>query len=201
MTITISKKIIFFLPLLLLMIILFTASSCDGGSSDNQTAKESDAVDAQQTTYDNNQKVPHYDYSPERDELIQIYNSRMQIVNTWTVFYPIGKPPTMCASRGFPIPYTTQLTNPQKVNKGDSTVNPSTVTSQAEPNGLYTGTTSATWVLCLRNGKLNPVYAEEEVHAYTYPVTINPDGSVQDSGQSSSVSVIINETKAAKNGK
>lgn len=165
---------------------MLTAESCDG----SQTSSESGQVNSQQSTYAQNQPLHKYDYSPERDELQQIYDFRMKGGNTWTVFYSMGKPIFVCPSIGFPIPYTTQLTNPE------SWVGTGVAIPQAEPNGLYTGTTNATEVLCVRTlpgggSETVPVYSEPDVIVLPYPVTIGSDGSIQDAGGSSSVQINV----------
>jgi hypothetical protein len=191
MTRTILKKTILFVPALVLFLFLVTAGGCD--STPVQTQSEQQQVNDQQGVYNTNQPLRKYDYSPEKDELQQIYDSRMKVVNTWTVFYPRNAPVTMCPSRGFPIPYTTQLTNPMQIQSGSGSGSSYAMQAipQAEPNGLYTGQTSATWVLCIRNGKITPQYAEEQVHAYTYPVTVDANGMVHDAGGDSSTEITI----------
>lgn len=186
------KKVLFVAPWLLLLMLTLSAFSCDAP----QTSTESGQVNDQQTTYSNNQPLHKYDYSPERDELQQIYDARMKVVNTWTVIYSMGKPVFVCPSKGYPIPYTTQLTNPDQVTSGVSTAEPNVVIPQAEPNGLYTGTSSATWVLCIRTlpgggSEIEPVYSEPDAIAFPYPVQIGSDGSIQDAGGSSSVQINV----------
>jgi hypothetical protein len=156
-----------------------------------QQPTEASQVQQQDDVYGNNQPVHRYDYSPERDFLQQIYDARMKVVNTWTVMYSMGKPIFVCPSKGYPIPYTTQLTNPEKETDPHSTTN--AVIEQAEPNGLYTGETAATWVLCIRtlpggSSEVNPVYCESEAIAFSYPVKIE-DGSIVDAGGGSSTSI------------
>jgi len=79
------KKAFIIVPWLLLLCIVLSASACDYTPA--QTSSESDQVNDQQTTYANNQQLHHYDYSPERDELQQIYDARMKLTNTWTVIF------------------------------------------------------------------------------------------------------------------
>jgi hypothetical protein len=135
-----------------------------------------------------------YDYSPECDALAQIYDARMKTVNTWTVIYSMGKPVFVCPSKGYPIPYTTEFTNPMQETYHGAAGN--AVIPQAEPNGLFTGTSNATWVLCIRalaggGSETVPVYSEPDALAFPYPVQIGNDGSVQDAGGSSSVQIIV----------
>src|SRR5260370_4852081 len=156
------KRIFILAPWLLLLGLFLTAGACDSP----QTSTESNQVNSQQSVYSQSQPLHQYDYSPERDELQQIYDARMKVVNTWTVIYSMGKPVFVCPSKGYPIPYTTQLTNPEQIDYNPGSGGGGNVTiPQAEPNGLYTGTTSATWVLCVRTlpgggSEIEPVYSE-----------------------------------------
>lgn len=191
------KKSLYVLPWLLIAFLLLTAESCD---TTPQTSSEAGQVNDQQAVYVQNQPLHHYDYSPERDELQQIYDARMKVVNTWTVIYSMGKPVFVCPSKGYPIPYTTQLTNPDVVTAGEAT-NSGTgnvALPQAEPNGLYTGTSTATWVLCIRSlpgggSEIDPVYSEPDALAFPYPVQIGSDGSIQDAGGASSVQINVKQ--------
>jgi hypothetical protein len=184
-----------FIPWLILAFLLLFAQSCD--SSSPQTSTESNQVDDQQTIYSNNQPLHKYDYSPERDELQQIYDARMKVVNTWTVIYSMGKPVFVCPSKGYPIPYTTQLTNPDQMQEHSGEYNGGNVViPQAEPNGLYTGTSTATWVLCIRTlpgggSEIDPVYSEPDALAFPYPVKIDDNGTIVDAGGNSSVSINV----------
>lgn len=174
-------------PFIFSALLIIALAACDTG---DQAATESVQVNSQQNTYSKSQPLHQYDYSPERDELQQIYDARMKVVNTWTVIYSMGRPIFVCPSKGYPIPYTTQLTNPDQV-QGTAAVVP-----QAEPNGLYTGTSAATWVLCIRTlpgGKteIDPVYSEPDAVAFPYPVSIDANGNIKDAGGDSSVSINV----------
>jgi hypothetical protein len=58
-----------------------------------------------------------------------------------------GKITFFCESFGYPIPYSTQFTNPQKM-VGES-YHAVTTIAQADPNGLFSpSSTSGTWVMC-----------------------------------------------------
>jgi len=189
------KKAFIIVPWLILAFMLF--SGCALFSSDTpQTTSESDQVNSQQTIYANNQPIHQYDYSPERDALQQIYDARMKDLNTWSVIFPpasSGIQPYVCPSVGYPIPYTTQFTNPDQVHTGSASYDPSVVLPQAEPNGLYTGNTDATWVRCVRKlsgggSEVDAVYSEPAALTYPYPIKIE-NGSIIDAGGNSSFSI------------
>ena len=176
----------------LFLIVAVVAAACQGTNSGAEQQVQQQ-VNTQQQIYNNGQPIPQYNYSNERAELIAIYNARtVGNVNTWTVWYSNnGVPLGLCASKGFPIPYTVELTNPQQVTTQIvNSHNVDGVISQADPNGLYpNGSTQATWILCLNSdGTSSPVYMEPLTVAFTYPVKIengqvvpvgSTDGSVK----------------------
>jgi len=148
------------------------------GNNDCSSAEKADAkrVNAQQEQYAVSQPVPWFDYSLERDVVIQLYQARQEKVATYTVWR--GDTSVVeghCPSIGYPIPYDTSLTNPlQGVGYHDA----QTSIEQAEPNGLFSSKNSiATWVRCVYNisGKATevPIYIESKVTAYPFPVKVN----------------------------
>jgi hypothetical protein len=186
---------------LLVATMVIVAAACNSNSSaENDVQRQ---VNTQQEIYNKAQPIPQYNYSNERAELIAIYNARtVGNVNTWTVWYSNnGIPLGMCASKGFPIPYTVELTNPQQVTR--QYINSSAVDgviSQADPNGLYpNGDTQATWILCLNSdGTSSPVYMEPLAVAFTYPVKIE-NGQVVPVGSTDGSVKIQTKTGTATN--
>jgi hypothetical protein len=138
----------------------------------------SDIVGKQNKIYFDNQPVPIYNYSAQRDVVTQIYNiTTPNLVDTWTVFYTFDKPTDVCKSRGYPIPYGVSLTSPtyQKVRDPSGDGITSDAISQPEPNGLYTDgiTTDASWVICDYGYGPEVVYSEQSVQTYAHPVSID----------------------------
>ena len=150
-----------------------------GCSPDSSAAKTSQAVNRQQEQYSTAQPVPAYDWSLERDIVIQLYNIRNMRAATHSVWRSDrGMVEGDCASIGFGIPYDTSLTNPLASTDENQTGGREAalaVVELPEPNGLYSSkNTSATWVLCVGEvGQLEPIYVETKVTAYPYPVSVN----------------------------
>lgn len=75
-----------------------------------------------------------------------------------------GKLTFFCESIGYPIPYATQFTNPQRyVHMSSQAI---TTIAQADPNGLFSpATADGTWVMCKDpNGKdVRPVHLEPKL--------------------------------------
>ena len=120
----------------------------------SQEAKDQAAVDRQQKQYAKAQPIPTYDWSLERDLVIQLYNIRNQRVATHSVWRSnYGMVEGDCPSMGYGLPYDTSLTNPWRTiwNSGNGAGGFAGVAiGQAEPNGVFASTnTSATWVMCV----------------------------------------------------
>lgn len=157
-----------------------------GGSCSDNTPERSSAATHEQDTQNRqmeqfmrNQPVPSFDWSLERHMLIQLYAARQRATNTFSVVQSdyTGKILWQCNSIGFPLPYSTQLTNPQQVvgrtfSTGGNGV-AAVAIGQQEPNGLFPPPTAdGTWVPCVdEKGKITPVYEEKHVTVFLRPVT------------------------------
>jgi hypothetical protein len=90
-------------------------------------------------------------------------------LNTYTYTYAeaSGEIKFFCNSVGFAIPYSTQYTNPQKLEYeyGEMHTIP-----QADPSGLFSPESAdASWVMCKSpDGKISPTYVEPKVIVSTY---------------------------------
>lgn len=144
-------------------------------SQPSQRQQEKAVVDRQQQAYLLAQPVPTFDYSLERDRITQLYQARMGAVQTWSVWRSqTGMVEGDCASSGYPLPYGVQLTAPE-VMSGTNCNCGYEVVPQAEPNGLFTNgiTSNGTWVFCVLDGSVAPVYVEDFVTVYPYPVEVD----------------------------
>jgi len=171
------------LSLLLFAVLALLVAGCGTQS----VTADRELVDRQQQIYQDVQPVPLYDYSQDRATFLQIYNAKNEARQTWAVITAIdGTVLWTCPSYGFPIPATTQVTNPQQYIPSNGAV-----VEQAEPNGLYTGETNATYVLCIRpNGDVVPIYAEHEVMLFPFEVRIE-NGKIVDAGGGSTMTVEV----------
>lgn len=156
-------------------VIILLVAFCFIGCGDHRSQEQRDkqTVQRQQAQYGKAQPVPIYDFSLERDLLIQLYNIRNQRVSTHSVWRSDrGMIEGDCPSMGFGIPYDTSLTNPlQSVGGGHAR----TSIGQAEPNGIFASTnTAATWVMCVgKAGIIEPMYIETKVTVYPGPVEVD----------------------------
>lgn len=133
-------------------------------------------VGQQNRIYFDNQKPHVYDYSAPRDVVLQLYDSIVpHMADTWTVFSIMGVGAVdVTPSKGYPIPYGSQLTSPEYFKTGSNGA--SAALPQPEPDGLYrSGSTDATWVLSINDdGYVTPEYHEEIVTCYPFSVSIDP---------------------------
>ena len=156
------------------VLLVFTLSAC---WPENTSTKVSKSVDEQQRHYSIGQPVPKFDWSLERDLIIQLYRARNTEVATHTVWRSnYGVVEGDCQSIGFGLPYDTSLTNPltlQKVNNQYGVV-----LEQPEPNGIFASKNSnATWVMCVieEGGRVTtaPIYVESKVTVYPFEVAVD----------------------------
>lgn len=148
-------------------------AACNGFN--NANSAEAGGVNTQQAQYEKAQPVPYYDYSLQRQALIDIYNAQNRNTQTWDIVTSYaGSFLFECEAVGWPIPVTTQLTNPWTVSNGGNIPNTgagNVAIGQAEPNGTYSGNTQGTYILCIRpDGKVAPVYTENNVQMFPYAV-------------------------------
>lgn len=115
-----------------------------------------------------NQPAPAADRSQYRQTVIDVENAQIHGVATTTFFFNQGvtRPIKVCSSIGFPVASTSQLTNPEQLIGGSA--NGTTISGtvgQQEPNGVYTGDSSGTYVICVApNGTKYVTYWEGFVH-------------------------------------
>ena len=168
-------------------------AGCTGAMADSPDEMVSKVVGKQNRIYVENQPVPLYDYSAQRDAVIQLYNATIpKTPNTWTVFYEFNTATDMCVSKGYGIPFGVSLTSPEY--ERDSAAQGSLALPQPEPSGLYTNTvtSAATWVLCVNDsGAVEPVYAEGNVRVYSHPVSIDENGRIVHEQGDASVTISV----------
>jgi hypothetical protein len=161
----------------IILLVAFCFIGCE--QTDSQERKDQKAVQMQQSQYGKAQPIPVYDFSLERDLLIQLYNIRNKRVSTHSVWRSDrGMIEGDCPSMGFGIPYDTSLTNPlQATDEDQRGFHNSSLTAigQAEPNGIFASTnTAATWVMCVgKAGIIEPMYIETKVTVYPGPVEVD----------------------------
>jgi hypothetical protein len=122
--------------------------------------------------YEISQPAPKFPWSQIRQTAIDVETAQARTTQTTTFFFNQGvaDPVQSCPSIGFPVASTTQITNPLTPTgyQDSSTV------SQIDPNGIYSGDSTGTYVLCVGGaGKTYGVYWEGFVYAVTGPAIFN----------------------------
>lgn len=173
-------KVILTLAVLVLMIAACTASS------EREVQR---AVEGQQAHYVTVQPIPYFDFSFERDVVIQLYKARNEARQTHSVITSQGTGDVIftCPSIGDGIAADQQLTNPLAPYRGSNEgYSEGTVVEQPEPNGLFSSkNTDATYILCIMdNGDVVPVYTEQKVTSFPFEVEIAEDGTITPIGES-----------------
>lgn len=151
-----------------------TAQSSKGA----ETAKaEQNAVQTGFNRLNTSQQIPTFDWSQERQTVIDVETIRATGATSTTAFYLEGIGLIgWCPSAGAPVPSTFQLSaSTQYVDlPGDGTRELLPI-DQGEPTGVYVGPSSGTWTLCLDdNGKKFGKYWEGYVDSTIGIVTSYP---------------------------
>lgn len=172
-------------------------TALNDGSCSEQSAdiKDHKAVEEQQEQYSISQPIPKFDYSLERDIVIQLYKARNERVSTWTVWRSnSGTIEGDCPSIGYPVPFDTSLTNPLTMLRGYN--GRAVAVEQPEPNGIFASKNStATWVRCVINGHESPIYIESKVTAYPYAVIVDYENNRVMKADKAKPSVVIEKKK------
>jgi hypothetical protein len=139
-----------------IVIIAATAAVLAGCSS--RQGSTSTIADSERTNQDlailqRVQPIPQFPWSQYRQTIIDVETAEANGTATTSFFYNQGvdHPIFSCPSIGFPVPITSQLTNPDQIQYGNRPGggNDAGVVGQAEPNGTYTGDSTGTYVTCI----------------------------------------------------
>lgn len=155
--------------LLLVPLMFVTACESGGKSEDGQSAedREQNATDRSMNRMTQSQQIPEFDWSQERQTLIDVLTVRGESTHGTAYATTLsGELLWWCPTAGAPVPSTYQLTNPYDVEwrSGHGGEDASAVTARAEPTGIYSGESAATWTTCLDNaGTAFGVYEEANV--------------------------------------
>ena len=153
-------------PILVISGLSFALAACNQ-SATTQEQKTSISIEQQ---YLRAQPVPQFKYSQIRQTLIDIETAQANGIQTTSFFFNLGvtAPIQSCPSLGFPVATTDEITNPlQTSNPGDSS---STAIGNLDPNGIYTGDSTGTYVICVApDGSTYAQYWEGYVDSVSGP--------------------------------
>ena len=166
-----------YIGLTILALFVFLGGEC-------QQEAESDKLDRlrqEQITSDLSRQigVPAIVHGREKKIVKDMYELRDQeglITYTYTYAEQTGRMRFLGITIGYPIPYATQFSNPQKIGYGSNSRTP-VVIAQAEPNGLFSpAAAEGTWILMWDSTakRTLPVYVEPRVICFPFKL---PDNS------------------------
>lgn len=152
-------------------------AGCNKSGNSSGLQQESKQQSQDTTSLVNDQPIPHFNYSQERQALIVAESAAAAGTQTTSFFFNRGvqNPVASCPSIGLGVPDSASLTNPeQPENYTDGNGNYNTVpVGQMDPDGIYTPVSSAgTFVNCINaQGQEYLVRWEGFVYTVTGPAT------------------------------
>lgn len=162
----------------LVVALVLGLAACGPKSKSAQVIQKDQATSAQILgKFEASQPAPVFSYSQLRQTLIEVETAQANTTSTTSFFFNQGvtDPVQSCPSVGFPIASTSEITNPSQVVQKTGTNNDFTeVLPQIDPNGIYAGMSTGTYVLCLNaQGQAYANYWEGFVQTVTGPATWN----------------------------
>lgn len=172
------------------VVVMATMAAC---TTQNANNTEHQAANSGVNLLLASQPVPIFPTSELRQNMIEVEAIQALGTPTTSFFFPEGTtvvggkytaPPfKVCPSQGEPIHATDSLTNPTQVTTSGAVVD------QMDPNGVYSGPNSGTYILCVTaSGGKKMSYWEGPVETETGVAIWNQDGGpgnqIQDVGPS-----------------
>lgn len=139
-----------------LLLIVVALGACSSGThtrrqGGDNAAAEQQAIATGFAHLTDSQQIPSFDYSQERQTVIDSETIRATGANGTTMFFIDGVGMIQwCPSSGAPVPSTYQLSADQQyVDLPGDNSRTLVPVQQGEPTGTYIGPSSGTWVVCL----------------------------------------------------
>jgi hypothetical protein len=151
-------------------------AGCNSGGNASGAQQESNDSASIEKSFLLNQPPPHFQHSDIRATAISIEAIQALGEQTTTFFFNQGvKDPIMtCPSLGEPVASTTEITNPQQTTSVNVAGGPNTgaTIGNMDPNGIYAGDSTGTYVLCVNaQGQQYASYWEGFVESVSGPAT------------------------------
>ena len=143
-------------PVAAAALIGLSVAACTSSGSAPSGQQQENHQQAQDTnSLENNQPIPHFNYSQIRQTLIDAETISSDGTQTTSFFFQMGDPDPVfsCPSLGMPVANTAQLSNPQQVvNDGYPTGGAAVTVGQMDPDGIYAPSSSTgTYVICVNS--------------------------------------------------
>jgi hypothetical protein len=155
--------------ILLCLSLAFLGESCDDKSTDSKERDQQEQILAEGNRQVGMPNIVHFREKKELKTILEMRDDANLICYCYCFSDYNGKYIFIGKCIGYPLPYATQFTNPQKpiYRNGVSTI------SQADPNGLFSPSSAeATWILLIdeKTGNTSPFYCEPKVAVFTQPL-------------------------------
>lgn len=140
-------------------------------SSDKQQSEQQEAILKEGTAAVGMPNITNFRERRKVKENLERRDQEGLVTYTYTFSEVTGKFSFFCSSVGFPIPYATQFTNPEKISRADTYG--IAILPQADPNGLFSPSSAeGSWVDCVnpQTKKVSTVYVEPRVMASEFPL-------------------------------
>ena len=139
------------------------ADTC-GGGSDAVQREQQEKILAEATAQTGMPAIKNFRERKILKDILELRDQSGLVTYTYTFSEMTGHYTFFCNSVGYPLPYATEYTNPQKL--AWQGYHDSAVIAQADPNGLFSpASAEGSWVLCQDpDGKeVRAVYLEPRV--------------------------------------
>jgi hypothetical protein len=149
------------------------AVSCDEPSSDSKQRDQQERLLAEGTAQTGMPAIKNFRERKLLKDILELRDQDSLVTYTyvWNEFN--GRLVFLCDSIGYGIPYATEYTNPQKVERSNG--NAYATLPQADPNGLFSPSAAdGTWVMCKDPGgsETRPVYIEPRIVVSPFKLTM-----------------------------
>lgn len=176
-----------------LVLSLGACTSSNGNTAEHQLQLQDT------TSLENNQPLPHFNYSQERQNMKDIEAAEAQDVQTTSFFLNLGDPDPVgsCPSIGFGIPDSASLSNPLQTAGGNNDA----AIGQMDPTGVYAPVSSmGTFIICLTaSGQPYINRIESSVDTYGGPAVWNYGKHMaQMDGAPTAAAALLPPSKAGK---
>ena len=159
----------------MLLFLATGAASCGGGTATGAALENQDSGQIEKS-FLLNQPPPHFQHSDIRATAISIEAIQALGEQTTSFFFNQGvrNPIFSCPSLGEPVASDTEITNPQQPDQTTRGTggNTAVTVGNMDPNGIYAGDSTGTYVLCVdAQGQSYAEYWEGFVDSVSGPAT------------------------------
>lgn len=158
---------------MILCSLLIFCCGCASKTSDDVQREQQEKILMEGTSQVGMPAIKNFREKRMLKDILELRDQEGLVTYTYIFSAFLGKFIFVGETIGYPIPASTQYTNPQKITRTvySSTAIYSGVIAQADPNGLFSPSSSeATWILMKDpNGSaVKPVYVEERVSSFPF---------------------------------